>query len=169
MRLVEDQINGETWSLHHAVDRIPCKGIDKLLDKLRRQPLFARGQLVLALVDADRTAEHVGLPKRAPFERVAAEILRRCSKTTDQVQIFFLEPSMEGLIGHIRTCNPSVDPVAVERALEKSLLARDIVLGKVATASHRALRDCLRTHQPGLDGLAKAIAFLLSPPPAPAP
>ena len=51
---------------------------------------------------------------------------------------------------------------ALELALRKKHMGRDLVFREAAKAAHRALRDCVREKQPGLDGLAKALAARLS-------
>jgi hypothetical protein len=163
MRLVEDEINGETHILHKRVDKNPRNGIGNLLSDVAVSNLIAGSGKLFLLVDRDRVAEYVELPRRAPNEDVVRAILDR-SDAPHKVKVFFLHPNCEGLLHAIRECDASLLPNNVDGAMGKDLNDRDIVFNEVKKARYRDLRDCIREKQDGLDALARAIAALLSTP-----
>lgn len=168
MRLVEDDINGATWQLLAAVTANPRKGIDRIIADIGRLEHLGTSGKFLLLVDLDRVAQHLGLDRTASETEVVEALVAR-SDCPERLEVFFLRPNMEGLLGDIQKCMPSMAPAAMRGALAKKTNERDVVLREAKKASLLDLRCCIRTHQPGLDALAKAIAALLAPMSAPAP
>jgi hypothetical protein len=143
------------WELRDLVDKNPRNGISKLIGDLARTSLLAGAGRLCVLVDRDRVAEHVGLPKRAE-EAAVTEALKARSDAPELLDVFYLDPNMEGLLRDVARCEPSL-----EAPQDKSHNARDLLLNKVAHRRDRALRDCVRGHQPGIDGLVRVLAELV--------
>lgn len=162
MRMVEDDINGNTWRLRALVDKNPRKGIDNVIKDVARTQLIAgAGQLYL-LVDSDRVAEHLGLRPSAPDDDVV-EKLRERSDAPHKLHTYFLRPNLEGLLHDIRRCDPSILPANMEAALRKKMNDRDLVLNEIRKASRTDVRNFVRQAQSGLDGLVKAMASAIPP------
>lgn len=101
-------------------------------------------------------------PRGGPFpEAEYAALLRARSDAPDRVFPFFLHPNLEGLLLALRACDPTFAAAYLPSALRKDLNARDIVLSELRRGP-RALRDCVRSHQPGLDALVRHLAALLA-------
>jgi len=160
MRLVEDEVNGQTWRLHALVDKNPRRGVDNVIKDVERTALIAGAGQLFVLVDRDVIAEHLNLPARAPDDDVVAALKER-SDASDKVHPFFLLPNIEGLLRSIRACEPTLVPSNMEAALRKKLNDRDLVFNEAKKEARRTLRDCVRKAQPGLDALAKAIAGVI--------
>jgi len=104
-------------------------------------------------VDRDRTAEHLKLKKRAEDDEVI-EALRARSDAPAQLHVFFLDPNTEGLLRHIRDCGPQLTSEHTwAQALSFLLNARDLVFQALKAQAQRAIRDCMRQHQRGLDAM----------------
>ncbi|MSQ04318.1 MAG: hypothetical protein EXR71_20965 [Myxococcales bacterium] len=169
LRMVEDDINGQAWRLRKAVFDNPRNGIDKVLADVRVASLIAGAGMLFVLADRDVLIEHVNqnakpgearlLPTAADADVVAA--VRATADAPDRVRVFLLQPNLEGLIRAIETCAPGQWSDDMRRAKAKDRLARDFVLTEVAKAAMAAVRACIRTHQPGLEALAKALAEVL--------
>jgi hypothetical protein len=171
MRMVEDEINGETWRLLKLVKANPRKGIDNVLRDIRRAHLIAGDGRLLVLVDSDVTASHVrrlsrdissSLGATPTDEALTTAITGLASETADRVHVFLLQKNMEGLIRTIAACEPELARNDVRHALRKKHISRDVVLAEAAKGQNRPLRECIREHQPGLDGLVKELAGLLT-------
>lgn len=166
LRMVEDDANGQTWGLHKAVEDNPRNGIDKVLADVRITSLIAGAGLLFVLVDRDRVVHHVNQNRRPGEPTLAAdatdeqivEAILGTSDARDKVRVFFLHRNMEGLVGSIEACARGRWAAEIAGAKGKDRLARDFVLGACATAAMAAIRTCVRTHQPGLDALATALA-----------
>ena len=161
MRLVEDDIDGQTWRLHKLVDKNPRKGIGNVIRDVTRTSLLAGAGHLFLLVDRDRVAEHLNLPGNASEADIVAELHAR-SDAANKLSPYFLEPNIEGLVRAIQECDPTFLPDSVRRALQKKLNDRNIVFNATKRATRRSLRDCVRKAQPGLVALAVAIAELIS-------
>ena len=160
MRLVEDQINGQTWTLRKRVHPNPRKGIGNVLKDVRSTSLLAGDGALYLLVDRDVVANHLGLPADAEDEDVI-ESMRSRSDARDRLYPFFLYRHLEDLLRAIATCNPNFMADRLEAALRKDLNARDAVLAEAAKAAHSDLRACVARYQPGILGLATALAARL--------
>jgi hypothetical protein len=160
MRLVEDDINGETRRLLKQVVANPRNGIDNILKDVRSTDRFAGGGKLFLLVDRDRIARHLKLPGNATDEAVVKAV-SALSDAPQKLSTFFLVPNLEGLLQNIQEAEPSLLRDEMPRALRKSLDSRDIVLKAVKAEDKLSLRTVLRAKQPGLDALAKALAQLL--------
>jgi hypothetical protein len=161
MRMVEDDINGQTWQLGRLSAKNPRNGVDKIIKDIKDTGLIAGAGKLLVLVDNDRIGEHLGLGNSATDDKVAAE-LRRRSDAPDKLGVFFLHSNLEGLLRSIQRCAPSLLPDIMQAALRKDLNRRDLVFNEAKKASHRPLRQCVRAAQPGLDQLVKAIAAIVT-------
>ena len=166
LRLVEDEVNGETWRLAKQVLMNPRGGVSNVLKQLKKTHRLSAGGPVFVLVDRDALSRE--LKVSGTDEDFAAAIKKR-SDAPDRVFPYFLLPNVEGVIRHIEACQPGFMPSALELALRKKHMGRDLVFREAAKAAHRALRDCVREKQPGLDGLANsgdetdAVAFIPVP------
>lgn len=169
LRLVEDDVNGQTWRLRKVVEDNPKNGIDKVLADVRITSLIAGAGRVFALIDRDAIIKHIRQNARSGEPRLAANAtddeitaaVLRTSDAPDKLRVFFLQPNMEGLIAAIERCAPGQWAAEIGSAKGKDRLARDFLLSEVAKAPMTAVRACIRAHQPGLDSLAKAIAGVL--------
>ncbi|MFV8754278.1 hypothetical protein ACNOYE_27350 [Nannocystaceae bacterium ST9] len=160
MRMVEDDINGETWRLRPLVDKNARKGINNVIKDVGRTDLIAGAGELYLLVDRDRVAEHLGLVPTAPDDDVVTKLAQR-SDAPHKLHTYFLRPNLEGLLRDIGRCDPSILPANLEAALRKKLNDRDLVLNEVKKAARADVRNCMRQAQPGLDALVKAIASRL--------
>jgi hypothetical protein len=170
MRLVEDDINGQTWELIKFVDKNPRRGVDRILQDVRGASLIAGQGALFVLVDQDKILKHINKNKRdgepmLPPTASNADITRALCSRSDaphQVEAFLLCPNMEGLIRAIQQCNPAILPADIERAIQrKDLNSRDLVLKEVRKAALAPLRACVRQAQPGIDALVTALAAKL--------
>jgi len=161
MRLVEDEINGETWRLLPMVHKNPRKGIGNVLKEVRRTRQVATPGRLLVLVDNDRVREHLKLTRQASEHEVVATI-KTLSDAPELLEVYFLRPNLEGLLQAVQVCDAKLLPDVVISALRKDLNARDVLFNEVKKAALLPLRDCIRQRQPGLDGLAKALAALIA-------
>jgi hypothetical protein len=172
MRIVEDEINGQTWKLLKLVDDNPRNGIDNVLRDVRAASLTAGQGSLFVLADRDVLIQHVNqnarpgearLANTATDEEIAAAVQATAGEAADRVRVFLLQPNMEGLIRAIQACAPGQWPDDISQALppKKDRISRDIVLVEAAKAGMAALRACIRSHQPGLEALALALAEVL--------
>lgn len=160
MRFVEDEINGQTWRLHKSVFRNPRKGIGNVLNDLKETSLIAGAGELYLLIDRDVIADHLGLSAKSTDAQVVTE-LRARSDAPAKLHPFFLYSNAEGLLRSIQACDSTLLPENMAAALQKKLNDRDIVFNEVRKASMAALRACVRKTQPGIDGLARALAALI--------
>jgi hypothetical protein len=123
--------------------------------------LLAGSGSLYVLLDRDRIARHLDLPPSATDGRVVQALGRKCN-SPEKLRPFFLRPNTEGLLRSIQACDPLLLPDSMEAALKKRLNERDIVFDEVRRAERRSVRECVRQAQPGLDGLARALARSLS-------
>jgi hypothetical protein len=155
LSMVADETHYTLWELRERIDKNPRNGVSKLISDLGMTGALAGAGWLYILVDRDRIAEHVGLPRLAPEADVTAALKAR-SDAPDKLRVFYLEPNMEGLLHAVATCEPTLSA-----PLAKDHMARDLRLNKVVHWSNRALRDCVRGHQPGLNELVVALAGLV--------
>jgi|GEM_PF-2366454 len=155
LAMVGDALGETVWALRSLVEKNPRNGISKLLaDVKRRTALIAGAGRLCILVDGDRVAEHVGLPKHSP-EGTITEKLRELSDAGDKLEVFYLRPNLEGLLRSIEECAPAHPaPVAKKHA------ARDTYLNKAAFSLPMSVRDCVRAKQPGVAGLVDTLVGL---------
>jgi hypothetical protein len=166
MRLVEDEINGQSHLLQKLVLDNPRNGVDKVLGDIRMTSLVAGAGSLFVLVDRDRIVAHINQNSRGDEPRVRTDAsdddieaaLRLRSDAPNKLHAFLLRPNMEGLIASIRTCAPGFWPDVFAAAIAKDRFARDRVLMETAKLAMASIRACVRDRQPGLDRLAKAIA-----------
>lgn len=162
MRLVEDEINGQTHKLKKLFEKNPRKGIGNVLNDLKVTSMLAGPGVLYVLIDRDVLASHIKLPAQSSDADIESALKDR-SDAPDKLRPFFLHPNLEGLLRNVRACDPALLPDNMARALTKKLNDRDIVLNELKKAHRLALRDCVRKAQPGLDALARAIAASVSP------
>ena len=171
LRMVEDDINGQTWRLRKVVDDNPKKSIDKVLEDIRVTSLVAGAGVLLVLVDRDAVVRHVNqnarrdeprLSATATNEEITAAILAT-SDAREKLRVFILEPNLEGLVAAIEQCAPGHWTAEIAAAKRKDRFARDVLLSEVTKAPMTAVRACVRAKQPGIDGLAKALAAIIPP------
>lgn len=171
LRLVEDDVGGETWRLGQRVQAVPRSGVDKVLRDLReRADLIAGSGFVFALVDRDEIVAHLNRHRAGPLPRDVDDetleaAIQESSNRPDRVRAFFLRPNLEGVLLHIQACAPGRWTADLARACAKrpGLIERDRVFKALAPAAERAVRDCVRRDQPGLEALARAVAAHLVP------
>ncbi|MBK9367167.1 MAG: hypothetical protein IPN01_12765 [Deltaproteobacteria bacterium] len=169
LQMVADTNGAELWRLQTRCLGVPLKGVSKLLESVREASKIARAGRLMVLVDRDQLRQALyetgrGEPKLPPDvdDLTLTEAVRRRADIPETVQVFLSYPNMEGLIRAIQGCDPSLLPEEVRRALQKELASRELVLAEVKKARNRDLRDCVRRHQPGLHGLALAVAQALT-------
>ncbi|MEZ4267045.1 MAG: hypothetical protein R3F39_11760 [Myxococcota bacterium] len=154
LAMVGDAIGREVWDLRKLIGKNPKNGVSKLIGDLAITGLLAQEGKLLILVDRDRIAEHVGLPKLSDDVAVVAA-LRKRSDAPDKLRIFFLRPNMEGLLSSIAECAPGLP---IPRA--KVLVDRDIVLNKAAFRETKQVRHCIMEKQPGVADLVQELVLL---------
>lgn len=154
LAIVADLTGLTIWDLRSLVDKNPRNGVSKLIGDLSRTNLLAGSGKLCLLVDRDRVAEQLGLPKYAAEDDVTAALLAR-SDAPDKVSVHFLDPNMEGLMRSIEDCAPN------ERApTSKDHNSRDLYLNRATFALAAAVRDCVKGKQPSLGALAAFLAEL---------
>lgn len=144
------------WELRKLVDKNPRNGISKLISDVRQTDLLAgRGKLCV-LVDRDRVAEHLGLPKNAPDAAITEALYQR-SDAPEKLSVHFLSPNLEGLMRAIAECEPKMPAPA-----SKDHNSRDIYFNKVAFSGSFTdpARDCVKAKQPSLGALVDLLAGL---------
>jgi hypothetical protein len=170
LRMVEDEINGQTWKLLKLVEDNPRNGIDNVLRDVRAATLIAGSGSLFVLADRDVLIQHVNknavpgearLATTATDEEIAAAVQATAGGAAARVRVFLLQPNMEGLVEAIERCVPGRWEQDLARAKSKDQISRDFVLVEAAKAGMGALRACIRRHQPGLDSLALALAEVL--------
>lgn len=154
LKMTEDRTGISLFTLRARFEAHPCNGVSKLLGELGRERLYGGQRQVCVLVDRDRIAEHVGLPKLASDEAVARAVRDR-SCAQERVSVFLLVPNMEGLMRSGEACDPSRPAPRV-----KDLNARDTYLRWLTFQPGRATRDCVQGRQPGLAGLVSRLVEL---------
>jgi hypothetical protein len=171
LRMVEDDIDGKTWRLHKAVADNPRKSIDKVLRDISHTSLIAGAGKVFILADRDQITRHINQHK-PPEEPVLSpnaadpeivDAMLRMSDAPKKLEVFFLQPNLEGLIDAVGQCAPGQWSTDIRNAKRKDRGARDFVLQEVAKATMAGVRTCVRAQQPGLDGLVKALTALIPP------
>jgi hypothetical protein len=154
LAMVADRTGRSLWELRGLVDKNPRNGVAKLLADVRRTSLLAGNGRLCVLVDRDRVAEHLGLPRNASDEAVT-EVLCGRSDAPEKLSVHFLDPNMEGLMRSIAECAPGVAaPVG------KDHNTRDVFLNRAAFALAPAVRDCVGGKQRSLRELVTLLAEL---------
>jgi len=154
LALVADLTGRTVWGLRPLIDKNPRNGVSKLIGDLKRTSLLAGSGKLCVLVDRDRVAEHLGLPKNASEADVTAAIYER-SDAPNELSVHFLDPNIEGLMRSIEKCAPG------EHApTSKDHNSRDLYLNRAAFALAAAVRDCVKGTQPSLGALAELLAEL---------
>lgn len=154
LAMVADLTGQTIWDLRGLVDKNPRNGVTKLIADVTRTSLLAGSGKLCVLVDRDRVAEHLGLPKNAPEAVVTAALFER-SDAPDKLSIHFLDPNIEGLMRSIAECAPTEPAPAT-----KDHNSRDLYLNRAAFALAPAVRDCVKHRQPSLSALAVLLAEL---------
>jgi hypothetical protein len=150
--MVGDRLGRPTWELFGQLEGIPRKGVDKIIaDVSRATAQFAGAGHLCKLVDQDRIAEKLGLPRHVAPEQIV-RALKALSDAPEKLDVFLLQPNMEGLLASIAACGGPVMPV------RKDLNERDKVLNKVAYALPTSVRQCVESKQPGLKAPAELLA-----------
>lgn len=166
LRMVEDDIDGQTWKLRKAVLDNPRKGIDRILSDVKETALIAGAGKLFVLADRDRITEHLNqtLPEGAKAlarDATEAEVIAAVRARSDapvKLEVFLLTPNLEGLLAAIEECTQDQPLEGMVEAKAKDRVARDLILKAVAKATLAAVRACVRARQPGLDALVKALA-----------
>jgi hypothetical protein len=168
LRMVEDDINGETWQLQKKIAENPRNGVDKVLSDVRGTSVRAGKGTLFILVDRDKIIDHYNknmrdaakpLPPSATDTQIETAI-KSLSDDASKLQVFFLYPNMEGLIASIELCAPGQWTAEIEGAKQKKRTSRDDVLREISKAAMNSIRTCIRQKQPGLDALAKALCLV---------
>lgn len=154
LAMVADVTGQAVHDLRNQVDKNPRNGVNKLLADLGRTDLLAGPGRLCVLVDRDRVAQHLGLPKGASDELVATAMADK-SDARDKLSVHFLDPNLEGLLRSIAECAPAFPAPAA-----KDHNTRDVYLKRAAFSLPTAVRDCVQTRQPSLGALARLLADL---------
>ena len=154
LAMVADLTGQTVWDLRRLVDKNPRNGVSKLVADVSRTSLLAgRGKLCV-LVDRDRIAEHLGLPKNAAESAVTTALYER-SDAPGKLSVHYLDPNIEGLMRSIEEC-AKAEPAPTA----KNHNARDLYLNRAAFALPDTVRDCVKGKQPSLGALAELLAEL---------
>lgn len=154
LAMVSDLTRHTIWDLRKRVCANPRNGVDKLIADLKRTRFLAESGMLCILVDRDRIAAHLKLPKSASEDEIIAA-LRDRSDAPDKLSVHFLDLNIEGLMRSIEACAPD------ERAPStKGHNARDIYLNRAAFALSPAVRNCVKGKQPSLGKLVELLADL---------
>ncbi len=154
LAMVADKVGDDVVTLRKRFDPHPCNGINKLVDKVANTKLIAAQGILCALVDRDRVAEHLGLPRRATEASVIKK-LKAKSDAPERLHVHFLEPNLEGVMRHIEACSPKHPAPAA-----KDHDARDLYFKRASFSLPERVRDCVRGKQPSLAALADRLADL---------
>ena len=154
LAMVADVTGRTVWELRDLVDKNPRNGVNKLIADVKRTRLLAGSGKLCVLVDRDRVAEHLGLPKNAAESAVAAALHER-SDAPDKLSVHFLAPNMEGLMRSIAECAPTEPAPAA-----KDHNSRDVYLNRAAFALAAVVRECVKARQPSLGALVVLLAEL---------
>lgn len=157
LAMVRDVVGREIHDLEKIIDKNPRNGVDKLLAEARHTARRAGSGILCMLIDRDRIAEHLKLPKDTTNMDIVAKI-KDTSDAPSKLLVFFLDPNMEGLLESIEKCEPSLRAPRV-----KDLNQRDIYLKKAASVSS-TVRDCVKTRQPSLAEMVHLLATLCANP-----
>lgn len=171
MRMVEDDIDGQTWRLRKLVADNPRNGIDKILEDVRSTSLIAGAGRLFVLADRDHVVEHLNrtapsgaapLPLTATDAAIEAAMQAR-SDAPGKLRVFLLSPNVEGLLAAIEACSGGEAHPQLARARQKERFARDAVFTSVARSALLSVRACIRARQTGLDALIGALGSLIPP------
>lgn len=157
LAMVADVTGQTVWDLRKLVEKNPRNGVSKLIRDVGRTSLLAGAGRLCLIVDRDRVAEHLGLPKVAAEAEVTAKLAER-SDAPEKLAVYYLDPNMEGLMRSIEECDPSLP---APRTRDHN--SRDIYLNKAAFAAPPSVRDCVKSKQPGIDALVRMLAELCQP------
>lgn len=142
------------FALRERVRANPRNGVGNILNDVRTTSVRHAGGDLHLLIDRDKVARHLGLPKDADASSIRNAIHAR-TDASDRVFVHFLHPNMEGLLSTIATC------VRTERVpSSKDHIVRDTMLNRAAFGHSRADRACIARHQPGLAALVTALDAL---------
>ncbi len=169
LRMVEDDVNGETWRLRKVVADNPRGGIDSVLADVRAASLIAKGGWLFVLVDRDRIVAHVNQQAAAGGRTLQAQaadqdivdVVVGMSDNHERVRVFLLHENLEGLIAAIEQCGSGQLAKEIAAAKRKNHTAREFVLNHVAAADRVAVRQCVRKLQSGLDAMVHALAEVI--------
>lgn len=158
LTMAGEQLGRSLWELRPLVFGNPRNGVDNVLkDIQRRTARLAGAGRLFALIDRDRIAGHLGLPK-ATSDDVLVRRIKEKSDAPDRLEVFFLHENLEDVLADAQTCGGPVAPA------KKRPLARDTCLNFMAFRAPRSVRDCLGDEQPGLGALVKALCASLGEP-----
>jgi hypothetical protein len=173
LRLIADgfppQLPPEIWIFKKQLAGVSKRGVDNILTDLRDCfELISAGLPVFILIDRDKIIDHVNknfklvplLTSSSTDEQIKAQIQKGSGKPSS-VNVFFLYPNMEGLLQSIRRCNPTLLPDVMNKALQKKVNDRDIILKELSKESNLSLRTCVLQAQPELSALVCALTALL--------
>jgi hypothetical protein len=154
LAMVAELTGTEVWNLRKLVDKNPRNGVSKLIGDLRfTSRLAAEGKLCI-VVDRDRVAEQLGMPKRSAETEVTAKLLEK-SDAPEKLSVHYLDPNMEGLLRSIEECEPTMPA-----PLTKDHNSRDIYLNRAAFSRNKSLFDCVKGKQPSIGALVGILANL---------
>lgn len=155
LSMVGDRTGKGVWELRGLVEKNPRNGVSKLIADVKRTSLLAGGGKLCLLVDRDRIAEHVGLPKNSSEAAVIAELHKR-SDAPAKLSVHFLDPNIEGLMRTIAECAP-----AAPAPTSKDHNSRDVYLNRAAFSLDAVVRACVAGKQPSLARLVDELAALI--------
>lgn len=159
LAMVADATGQKVWQVSSRIYKNPRNGVSKLIRDIGATDRIAgRGRLCV-VVDRDRVAEHVGLPKNAP-DSVVVDRLKARSDAPHKLSIHFLYPNIEGVMESIESCDPEAAKHPAPAAKDHN--SRDIYLNRAAFSLPPSVRDCVRGKQPGLAGLVALLAELVA-------
>lgn len=153
-----DDACGTPWTAANVVEGVSRRGVNKVLESCADERFFADGATVFALLDADDIRRALALPGNAAPATVDAALTAKCKAARG----FLLDRNLETVIAAIGDC-ASISSATLERALAKTMVDRDGVLGK-ATHASPAVRRCVLDKVPSLEKLVTALCAIVCPP-----
>ena len=109
LRMLEDDIDGETWQLHHAIDKNPRNGVDKLLGDLAHASLIAQDGRLCVLVDRDRSGR-TSASRRMPRTNSCNERSGRLPMMARRSTCSFSSQTWKGSCAPSRHASPTSPP-----------------------------------------------------------
>ena len=147
------------------VNAVLKKGNGNVLRACRRDLhlLTRTGSPVIAVLDSDKIVKLVGL-SGTPCRTSILEHFRQGCEPADLLHIVLLERNIETLVQAIGARN-AADRDLVNKALAKSLVARDSLFNKIANnAAARDTRDALAVDVPSFGRLRDLVVAILQQP-----
>lgn len=159
----------ERFVLEQSLDARCMKGVDRILAVCQSDlaDIAGDGRRVAAVVDEDVIRKKLKMSPTTSVPQIVEQIRSKCPESArGQLSVFVLKWNTETVLQAARDCASGLsfdllDPDLVKRALDKELLARDQVLGRVAQQNQAAIRACILERVPALKDLVSWISEVI--------